>query len=173
MSALQPGYFRLFARYKERNFYRLFWKWSNTERSKQKETAKTHKYVITPPKSKKSERTIQLSDNTISYLEAYKKIIQEYGQYKENACIAITKTGKRIDERNLTRTFEDILKRANIEHCGVHTLRHTFASLQFENGVNIAKVSEQLGHSSISITQDTYLHIIKQTQDELTPTLNI
>jgi integrase/recombinase XerD len=44
-----------------------------------------------------------------------------------------------------------------------HVLRHTFATLMLNNGLDIYSVSKLLGHSSISTTQ-TYLHFNKQTE---------
>lgn len=58
--------------------------------------------------------------------------------------------------------FNRILERANIEQCGLHVLRHTFASMQLRNGVDIAVVSKLLGHASVSITYDIYIHIIEE-----------
>lgn len=45
---------------------------------------------------------------------------------------------------------------------GIHALRHTFATLLLSNGVDIKVVSELLGHSSTSITYNTYIHVIKE-----------
>jgi integrase len=41
-----------------------------------------------------------------------------------------------------------------------HDLRHTYASLLLENGANIKRVSEALGHASITITLTTYSHLL-------------
>ena len=46
--------------------------------------------------------------------------------------------------------------------CGVHTLRHTFASMLFQNGCDIKVVSEILGHSDTKITENIYIHVIQQ-----------
>lgn len=44
-------------------------------------------------------------------------------------------------------------------HQGLHTLRHTFASLMIRKGVDIKIVSEMLGHSSVTFTYNTYVHL--------------
>jgi integrase len=53
-----------------------------------------------------------------------------------------------------------LLKRVGLRYRKPHTLRHTFASMLIHAGENLAYVKEQLGHSSISITVDTYGHLI-------------
>ena len=47
---------------------------------------------------------------------------------------------------------------------GVHSLRHTFATLLLSNDVDIKTVSKLLGHSDISVTYNTYIHVIKEQE---------
>ena len=58
--------------------------------------------------------------------------------------------------------FRRILKNLNIPQAGTHTLRHTFASLLFAEGVDIKTVSTILGHASIQITLNTYVHLLEK-----------
>lgn len=57
-------------------------------------------------------------------------------------------------------------KRAGIENCcGIHTLRHTFASLLYLKGVDIKVISVILGHADTGFTYNTYIHLTgKQTE---------
>jgi integrase len=48
----------------------------------------------------------------------------------------------------------------------LHDGRHTAASLGLEAGNDIKIVSEQLGHSTVRITQDTYQHVRRQLHDD-------
>ena len=48
----------------------------------------------------------------------------------------------------------------------VHGLRHTHASLLLFAGVSIASVAQRLGHSSMTTTQKTYLHIIQELENK-------
>jgi site-specific recombinase XerD len=64
--------------------------------------------------------------------------------------------------RSIQNTLDAILERANIEHKSTHIFRHTFASKLFAKGYDVRLVSELLGHSSVSTTYNTYIHLIKQ-----------
>ncbi len=63
--------------------------------------------------------------------------------------------------------FQDITAAAGIKGLRFHDLRHFFASSALSRGVPVAAVSEQLGHSSISITYNVYTHVLQRSKDEL------
>ena len=67
-------------------------------------------------------------------------------------------------------TVNDILarhcKQLNIPVISIHGLRHTHASLLLFAGVSIASVARRLGHSSMTTTQKTYLHIIQELENK-------
>lgn len=73
---------------------------------------------------------------------------------------------------NFERCFHTILKNANIQEYGVHALRHTFASLLFSKGVDVKIVSELLGHSTVKITYDTYVHLFEHDVNRVTGVLD-
>ena len=52
-----------------------------------------------------------------------------------------------------------VLKRAGLEQVRFHDLRHTFATLALQNGVDVKTLSGLLGHYSAGFTLDTYGHI--------------
>jgi hypothetical protein len=66
------------------------------------------------------------------------------------------------------------LEKAELRRVRFHDLRHTFASLLIQNGESLAYVRDQLGHSSIQITVDTYGHLVpganRQAVDRLDDT---
>ena len=72
---------------------------------------------------------------------------------------------------NFTRTFEAILKRANIRPCGIHTLRHTFATQLIAKNTDVKIVSSLLGHSSVEITYNIYVHALEETTKKAVATL--
>jgi hypothetical protein len=53
-----------------------------------------------------------------------------------------------------------VLTKAGLRKIRLHGLRHTFGSLLLQNGATLVYVKEQMGHSSIQITADTYGHLI-------------
>ena len=66
-------------------------------------------------------------------------------------------------------TVNDILgrycRKANVPVITIHGLRHTHASVLLFAGVSIASVARRLGHSSMTTTQKTYLHIIQELEN--------
>ena len=56
--------------------------------------------------------------------------------------------------------------RAGVPVISIHGLRHTHASLLLFAGVSIASVSRRLGHASMTTTQETYLHIIRELENQ-------
>lgn len=67
--------------------------------------------------------------------------------------------GTILDPDNLYhRVFLPVLAKAGIRKTRFHDLRHTFGSLLLQNGATIVYVKEQMGHSSIQVTVDTYGH---------------
>jgi integrase len=69
--------------------------------------------------------------------------------------------GAILDPNNLChRLFLPVLANAGIRKIRLHDLRHTFGSLLLQNGASIVFVKEEIGHSSIQVTVDTYRHLI-------------
>jgi len=64
------------------------------------------------------------------------------------------------------RAFKDILAAAKLPRIRIHDLRHTCASLLLAQGVHPRVVMETLGHSQISLTLDTYSHVLPALQQE-------
>lgn len=81
-------------------------------------------------------------------------------QHPESEYIVCSSKGEIIPPERLERTFYRILKNVGINQAGTHSLRHTFASMLFANGTDVKTVSELLGHASIQITLNTYVHLI-------------
>ena len=81
-------------------------------------------------------------------------------QHPDAECIICSSKGDMIPPERLERTFYRILKNVGIRQAGLHSLRHTFASMLFKEEVDVKTISELLGHASIQITLNTYVHLI-------------
>jgi integrase len=72
-----------------------------------------------------------------------------------------------VDVGNLTYlSFRPRLERAGLPMIKVHDLRHTFATFLLSKGTHPKIVQEMLGHANISMTLDTYSHVLPTMQDE-------
>jgi len=82
-----------------------------------------------------------------------------------------TPQGTQLDPSNLRKVFVRALTAAKLRRVRFHDLRHTFASLLIEQGESLAYIRDQLGHSSIKVTVDTYGHLVpggnRQAVDKL------
>jgi integrase len=74
--------------------------------------------------------------------------------------------------RNYERTFQKAIKKAGIEKCNVHTMRHSFATRLFEINVNPKAISSLLGHTDVSFTLNTYTHVLNNKKVEAVNALN-
>jgi integrase len=77
-----------------------------------------------------------------------------------------TGNGKPIQPRVLSRAFDVLQKKAGVPRIRLHDLRHTHASLLFNDGKNIRMISERLGHSDAGITLAVYTHLAQDAQEE-------
>ncbi|MGY0837241.1 site-specific integrase [Aerococcus urinaeequi] len=73
---------------------------------------------------------------------------------------------KRVYNSTVNNRLQTLCQNANIPKISIHGLRHTHASLLLFAGVSIATVARRLGHSSMSTTQETYLHIIHELENQ-------
>lgn len=121
------------------------------------------KTYIGVPKSDKSRRTIALPEYAIDVLRTI-----EPG----NGLIFTTSSGKPISPRNLLRHFHQSLEKAGLPRVTFHSLRHFHASYLLKRNIHPKIVQERLGHSTISLTLDTYSHITPDIQKEAAEKLN-
>lgn len=74
--------------------------------------------------------------------------------------------GSKIYNSSVNYTLEKYCKKSKIPIITIHGLRHTHASLLLFTGVSTASVAMRLGHSNITTTQKTYLHIIQELENK-------
>jgi integrase len=124
----------------------------------------SHKWTwkIGPPKSKRSNRRVALTDNAIQLLYSLKQNSQKLGDL-----IFRNEAGSTIDPDYFDEhLFKPIKRKAGLEGIRFHHLRHFFASMLIAQGESPKYISDQLGHSSIMVTFDTYGHLFPQAKAE-------
>lgn len=110
-----------------------------------------------PTKNKSSVRKIQIDWQTIIQ---FSKILN--GKPKDKPIFV---TGKTYNS-TINNLLERRCKLAKVPIISIHGLRHTHASLLLFAGVSTASVARRLGHSSMTTTQKTYLHIIQELENK-------
>lgn len=112
-----------------------------------------------PTKNKSSVRKVQLDWQTvIQFSELVKKLPEDSPVFVNNGMKVYNSTANAV----LTRHCKQI----DVPSISIHGLRHTHASLLLFAGVSIASVAMRLGHSSMTTTQKTYLHIIQELENK-------
>ena len=117
-----------------------------------------------PLKTKNSYRTVAISQQTVEVLKQQKaKINDEY--------VFPSPNGGPISPDSVNNMLKRVLARAGIPRVRFHDLRHTFATVALQNGVDIKTVSGMLGHFSAGFTLDTYAHVTTAAQKEAAQTM--
>jgi len=134
-------------------------------------------YIFTEPKTARSRRQIPLSASVVVELRKHKRKQAEdrlrLGEHYENHdLIFAAEKGTPLLWRNLTRRhFKPLLKIAELPDVRLYDLRHTTATMLLAAGENPKVVSERLGHASITLTLDTYSHVLPTMQKAATEKL--
>ena len=131
-----------------------------------------HGLVTGAPKTTKSRRNITLGPATIALLRVVQGSQQlakiEAGPlWQEQGYVFTRADGSPVLPESLTENFKDLTRQLEMPPLTFHGLRHAFATLALQAGMNPKVVSEALGHSSVTITLDTYSHVLPNMQDEL------
>lgn len=124
---------------------------------------------LTEPKSARSRRTIRLPGVVASALKAHRtRQLEERlaagGGWEDSGLVFTSPIGTAMDPRNVSRAFTAMLVTAEIDHIRFHDLRHTAATLLLAQGVDPRTIMETLGHSQISLTMNTYSHVLPALQ---------
>ncbi len=121
------------------------------------------------PKSHRSERPVALAPETLRLLHEHRrKQVEERlrvgPDYEDGDLVFATATGTPVDDSNLRRWFQRVLKEAGLKPMRFHDLRHTAATLMLRADIHPKVVSERLGHATVSFTLDTYSHVLPDMQ---------
>jgi integrase len=127
---------------------------------------------ISTPKSKKSERTIKIDNHTVQLMKRHrinqKEVILRYENYKPTTqnIVFHQHDGRWLRTNVVREYFKEVCKRVSLPILSPHSLRHSHAVHLLESGANLKYVSERLGHASVKVTADTYLHVTEKIEDD-------
>jgi integrase len=116
-------------------------------------------------------RTISMPEALCSILKTYSAAQAEEklflgGAYQDEDLLFARADGSPVDPWNFGRAVLDCIKRAKVTPITLHGLRDTHASLCAQAGVPIEVVSQRLGHASIGVTVERYLHVYRSRDAE-------
>ena len=132
----------------------------------QRQIARINGEVIEAPlKTKNAYRTLPLSADAVGVLQEQRK------KSGNSPYVFPSPTGGPISPDSVLHMLHRILKRAGLSKVRFHDLRHTFATLALQNGVDIKTVSGMLGHYSAGFTLDTYTHVTTSAKKEAANTM--
>jgi integrase len=118
--------------------------------------------LITDPKTKKSNRTIDLPGFLADEIRDYLKML--YGIRPNDRMFTITKN-------YLHHEMDRGAKEAGVKRIRVHDLRHSHVSLLIQLGYSAVAIAERLGHESIEITY-RYAHMFPSVQQDMAKSLD-
>jgi len=116
---------------------------------------------LSPPKTERGRRRIQIPGPALDVLKAHVR-----GSKRVTGYVFLSRTGTPILPRNIVREFKALLQVAGVPEIRFHDLRHTCATLHLMAGTNPKIVQDILGHSTITLTLDTYSHVMPGVQEE-------
>jgi integrase len=124
--------------------------------------------VAGPPKSDAGRRVIALDKTTIAALREHR--VRQQGERAaggtgraERGYVFTTRAGKPVGPDRMTRLFRELVAASGLPPVTLHGLRHGAATLALAAGTDLKIVADQLGHSTITLTADTYTSVLPQT----------
>jgi integrase len=135
------------------------------------EQTRAHGIRIKAPKTRKGRRTISLPAHAVIELRAHWRAQQEQrlalgmGKAPADSPVLAAFDGKPQSPGAITKAWARATAALGIE-AGLHSLRHTHASMLIASGMDILTISRRLGHGSPTITLGTYGHLIHGADDQ-------
>ena len=130
------------------------------------------KLVLLEPKTERSRRTLVLPEIAVSALRGHRTRqrmdrLVAGSRWQETGYVFTALHGLPLDAATVTRAFQAALTRAGLPHCRFHDLRHTAATFLLAQGFTLEDVKNLLGHSTVTLTSNTYGHILEQRQQQV------
>ena len=134
--------------------------WKNDIIKVRRQLARVNAEIVEAPlKTKNSYRAVSISPQAI-------EVLREQKRKANDTYVFPSPNGGPISPDSVNNMLKRVLKRAGIPKVRFHDLRHAFATIALQNGVDIKTVSGMLGHFSAGFTLDTYAHVTTSAQKE-------
>lgn len=117
--------------------------------------------VDVPLKTESSRRLLELTPETVESLKRHRAILMAEGNAGSPFVFPAPEGGPQSRGNFRIRVWKPLLVEAGLKHRGFHHVRHTYAAISLGANCPIAVLSKTLGHAKISITMDTYGHLLE------------
>lgn len=107
------------------------------------------KIIITPPKTKKSIRSIPIPNFLLEPLHQMRRNAEDF---------LLSGSSAPMEPRTLQNRFKKCLQKCGVSDYNFHSLRHTFATNYIETGFDARSLSQLLGHANVKTTLELYVH---------------
>jgi len=129
------------------------------------------KLRIVEPKTSTSRRAVVLPRLAVRHLREHRKRQNArrlaLGEaWREHGLVFASTIGTPIEPRNINRRWDELRQRAGLTPLRLHDLRHGCATFMLAAGVPSRAIMEVLGHSGISVTMNTYAHVLPALRQE-------
>ena len=127
------------------------------------------RYSIASPKTERSRRVVFLPDATLRALREHRArqallMLSAGSAFERNDLMFSNIHGRPMDLSKVRRLFKRALADADLPQVRLYDCRHSHATLLLSVGENPKIVSERLGHTTVSMTLDTYSHVLPDMQ---------
>lgn len=126
---------------------------------------------VEDPKREHQRRTLDLDDDTVRLLRAWRKRqieerLKAGARWREGVWVFTNRDGTPLQPRRTSARFAKLIDGLEVRRIRLHDVRHTHATLMLLAGVQPHVVSKRLGHGGVAITLDVYSHVMPSQQRE-------
>jgi integrase len=123
------------------------------------------------PKSESGDRDVVLDPDTLAVFRRYKARRAQWQlaagpKWPDTGLFFVRRNGRAWHPGSVSQRFRRLIQRGDFPPVRLHDLRHSAATIALQAGVDIKVVSEQLGHSTTTLTRDTYQSVSKSLHHE-------
>ncbi|MBE6861484.1 MAG: site-specific integrase [Ruminococcus sp.] len=124
------------------------------------------RHSLTPPKTRKSLRTICMNETTAAILREQREYVNQMksalgSEYVHSEMVFPSAKGNYRDRSSVLTSLKRMTKGTEFEHMTLHKLRHCNATMLLNAGIELKAISDHLGHCDINVTADIYADVLE------------